>query len=307
MDLLADIGGTNVRFAVREGGLPERVRTLRVADFPTVEDAARAYLSEVDAKPRRGAFAVAAPVTGDCVQMTNHRWSWSVDHVRRALELNSLTVLNDFAATALALPSIPRAELRQLGGLDPIEGAPVAVIGPGTGLGISALVGGKPVSTEGGHATMPAADVREAEAIARIRERLGHVSAERVLSGQGLQNLYRALGPDGDPPEPDEITAAALAKTDRRAVDTLDMFCAMLGTVAGNLALTYGARGGVYIAGGIVPKLGDHFAASRFRERFEDKGRFRDYLAPIPVYVIWHEVPALIGLAALLNDPARAE
>jgi glucokinase len=288
MDLLADIGGTNVRFAVRESGPPERVRTLRVADFPTVEHAARTYLKEMTNKPRRGAFAVAAPITGDCIEMTNHPWSWSIDRVRRALELDSLNVMNDFAATALALPRIPRAELRQVGGLAPIESAPVAVLGPGTGLGVAALIDGKPVASEGGHATMPAVDAREAEAIARIRERLGHVSAERVLSGPGLQNLYRALGPDGDPPDPDEITAAALAKTDPRAAETLDMFCAMLGTVAGNLALTYDARGGIYIAGGIVPKLGDHFAASRFRERFEDKGRFRDYLAPIPVYVIWH-------------------
>jgi glucokinase len=135
-----------------------------------------------------------------------------------------------------------------------------------------------------------------------LRGRFGHVSAERALSGAGLRNLYRALGPDVEPPEPDEITARAVAGSDARAVDTLGTFCAMLGAVAGNLALTIGARGGVYMAGGIVPRFEDFFVRSRFRERFEDKGRFRDYLAPIPVWLITTETPALLGLAALLDE-----
>jgi glucokinase len=300
MNLLADIGGTNVRFALQDNGPPERVRVLRCADFPTVEDAVRAYLVEAGAKPDAAAFAVASPVIGDRIAMTNHRWSWSIDAVRRALGLDRLLVINDFAATALALSLLGENDLRKIGGGSRVDSAPIAVIGPGTGLGVAAVIDGKPIASEGGHATLPATDKHEAEVIARMRERLGHVSAERALSGPGLQNLYRALGPDCDPPGPDEITASAMTKTDMRAVEALDMFCAMLGAVAGNLALTYGARGGVYIAGGIVPKLGDDFAASRFRERFEDKGRFRDYLAPIPTYVIVHKTPALLGLTVAL-------
>jgi glucokinase len=305
--LLADIGGTNARFALQSpGAAPVAVHAMQTADFPTIEDAVRAYLSRAGVRPPRAAFAVASPVTGDRIEMTNHPWSFSVEAVRRVLALSELRVVNDFEAIALSLPHLPGAEQRRLGGGAPDPTAPIAVIGPGTGLGVAALVSGWAVPTEGGHVTMPAVDEREAAIIARIRERLGHVSAERVLSGPGLQNLYRALGDDVTPPEPGEITARALAGSDPRAVETLDTFCAMLGTVTGNLALTLGARGGVYLAGGIVRQFADFLARSRFRERFEDKGRFREYLAPIPVWIVGTENPALIGLAALLDEPDLA-
>jgi glucokinase len=280
-------------------GAPERVAILPTAAFAGLEDAARAYLARSGARPRRAAFAVAAPIAGDRVVLTNRDWSFSTEALRARLGLDELKVINDFEAIARALAHLPPAELRQVGGGAAEPGAPVAVLGPGTGLGVSAVVDGKPLATEGGHVTMPAADEREAEAIARIRARLGHVSAERVLSGPGLQNLYAALAGTDGAPDPDEITARALAKADAAAEETLDMFCAMLGTVAGNLALTYGARGGVYVAGGIVPKLGTVFDASRFRARFEDKGRFREWLAPIPVFVVTAEAPALTGLASM--------
>ena len=301
--LLADIGGTNARFALQaQGGSPASVRVLHSADFPSLESAAKSYLAGVGARPKRGAFAVASPVTGDRIEMTNHPWSFSIDAMRERLALDDLVVVNDFEAIAWSIPLIPRDQVRRIGGGEAVAGAPVAIIGPGTGLGVAALIDGRPVASEGGHVTLPATDAREAEAIARIRARLGHVSAERALSGPGLCNLYRALGNGGEPPDPDEITRRALRAAEPRAKEALDMFCAMLGTVAGNLALTLGARGGVYIAGGIVRKLGEYFTGSRFRDRFEDKGRFRDYLEPIPVYVIEAEMPALLGLAALLEE-----
>jgi glucokinase len=301
--LLADIGGTNARFALQKpDGAPCGVHKVRTDEFKTIEEAVRDYLSRAGAQPTRAAIAVASPITGDRIEMTNHPWSFSISALRDALGGAELRVVNDFEAIALSLPRLEEAERHQVGGGAPVPGAPLAVIGPGTGLGVAALVNGWAVPTEGGHVTMPACDGREAEIIARIRARLGHVSAERVLSGAGLQNLYRALGPDGEPPEPDEISARALAGSDTRAVAALETFCAMLGTVAGNLALTFGARGGVYIAGGIVRRFIDYFARSQFRDRFEDKGRFREYLAPIPVWIIGIENPALIGLAALLDE-----
>jgi glucokinase len=301
--LLADVGGTNARFALQKpNGTPASVRRVRTDDFKTLEDAIRDYVSRTSARPRRAAIAVASPVTGDRIEMTNHPWSFSVAALSGALGVAELRVVNDFEAVALSLPRLDPAELRRVGGDAPAPGAPRAVIGPGTGLGVAALVQGWAVPTEGGHVTMPACDAREAEILARIRARLGHVSAERVLSGMGLKNLYRALGRDCEPPEPDEISARALAGADPRAVDTLETFCAMLGTVAGNLALTLGARGGVYIAGGIVRRFAEFFARSGFRDRFEDKGRFREYLAPIPVWIIGTENPALLGLAALLDE-----
>jgi glucokinase len=301
--LLADVGGTNARFALQTpGGKPESVHKVRTGDFESLEAAIRDYLSRTGARPKRAAIAVASPVTHDKIEMTNHAWSFSVAALGTALSVAELRVINDFEAVALSLPRLQEAERRQVGGGAAAPGAPLAVIGPGTGLGVAALVQGWAVPTEGGHVTMPACDEREAEILARIRARLGHVSAERVLSGMGLQNLYRALGPDGEPPEPDEISTHALDGSDTRAVAALDMFCAMLGTVAGNLALTLGARGGVYIAGGIVRRFADFFARSAFRDRFEDKGRFREYLAPIPVWIIGIENPALIGLAALLDE-----
>ena len=313
--LLADIGGTYARFALQPaGGAPRELRKLECARFASVEDAAEAYLAEVaSARPSRAAFAVAAPVLGDAVAMINHPWSFSTEAARRRLGLAELVVVNDFAAIALAIPSLSPGMLGGIGGGAAVPGAPVAVIGPGTGLGVSLLVpaksGAVPVATEGGHVTLAATDEREAAVIARIRARLGHVSAERALSGPGLMNLYRALGELSgkpmEPPQPDAIAARALAASDPIAVEAVALFSAMLGSVAGNLALTTGARGGVYVAGGVVPKLGSLFDASAFRARFEDKGRFRDYLARIPTFVITTEVPALSGLAALLDGRNR--
>lgn len=301
--LLADVGGTNARFALQAPhGKPDSVRKVRTDDFKSLEEAIRDYLTRAGVRPERAAIAVASPVTDDKIEMTNHPWSFSVAALRDALGVTELRVVNDFEAVAMSLPRLDVAELHQVGGGAATPDAPLAVIGPGTGLGVAALVQGWAVPTEGGHVTMPACDEREAEMLARIRARLGHVSAERVLSGMGLQNLYRALGPDMEPLEPDEISARALDGSDARAAAALEMFCAMLGTVAGNLALTLGARGGVYIAGGIVRRFAEFFARSAFRERFEDKGRFREYLAPIPVWIIGTENPALIGLAALLDE-----
>ena len=311
--LVADIGATNARFGLIDGRVVREARVLRCADYASSEDAATAYLSAVGlaapgtpGRPRRGAFAGAGPVTGDRIAMTNLVWQFSVGRVRDALGLEGLVVINDFTAVALSVPRLAEEDRRQVGEGTPQPGTVVAVLGPGSGLGVSGLVpgaGGRwtALSGEGGHVTMAPVSDRESAVLGQLRKSIDHVSAERVLSGPGLVNLYNALSIlDGREPAaltPAQITANALAGSEHHCVEAVEMFCAMLGTVAGNLALTLGARGGVYIAGGIVPRLGTLFAHSRFRKRFTEKGRMRDFLAPIPTYVVTHELPAFLGLA----------
>lgn len=322
--LLADIGATNARFGlVRDGALNES-RILACAYYDSPADAALAFLADIPAAdlPRQGAFALAGPVLGDEVTMINRGWTFSLEGTRKALGLDRFVAVNDFTAVALAAPRLGPADMMKVGGGTAVSGAPIAVLGPGSGLGVSGLLprpggvlgkggpekgGWIALSGEGGHATMAACDDREAEVLAALRARFGHVSAERVLSGPGLSALYAALAEvNGDllseAPEAAEITAAGMSGSDALAVETLELFCALLGTVAGNLALTLGAAGGVLVAGGIVPRLGERFARSPFRARFEDKGRLRPYLEKIPTAVITHPLPAFLGLIQALED-----
>lgn len=311
--LVADIGGTNARFGLIDDTGIHDPRIFRCADFPSAQAAAEAYLDTVRPaeRPRQGAFCIAGPVTGDVITPTNLPWGFSVETVRAALGFERLRVINDFTAVALSIPRLTDADRRQVGDGRPEPGAVIGVIGPGSGLGVSGLVPGPQgwtaLSGEGGHTTMAPVSDRESAVLAQLRKTYDHVSAERVISGPGLVNLYEALSiVDGRDPArltPAEVTAKALEGSEAHCVEAVEMFCAMLGTVAGNLALTLGARGGVYIAGGIVPKLGPVFVHSRFRKRFQEKGRLREYLAPIPTYVITHELPAFLGLAEALASP----
>lgn len=313
--LVGDIGGTNARFGWVEGpGAPVAgVVAWPVAGLPGLEAAIDRYLAERgQAVPPWCAIGIANPVTSDRVQMTNHHWSFSIDAVRRRFGFGRFLVLNDFAALALSLPALAPSELRQVGGDAPVPGAPLGLVGPGTGLGVSGLMpgpGGRgwmPVTGEGGHATLAPLDDRESAVLAVLRARFGHVSAERAVSGQGLVNLYRAVcevdGVAWAELAPPDVSARALAGSDPQCATALDLFCSFLGNVAGNVALTLGARGGVYIGGGIVPRLGEAFARSCFRARFEGKGRFRSYLAGIPAYVITAPTPALTGAARALDE-----
>ncbi len=312
--LVADIGGTNARFALlNECGMPAQVQVFACADYPDVESAIRAYMASARcSRLAEAAIAIANPVTGDAVAMTNHHWSFSISTLKNNLALEHLSVVNDFAALAMALPFLPRTELVQLGGGSAEPGEPVGVIGPGTGLGVAGLVpcgvSWKPLPGEGGHATLAAANDVEAEVIALLRRQWGHVSAERIISGPGLALLREAIGVLRNEPaerlSPAEITQRAITGEDDLSRESLNMFCAMLGTIAGNLALTLGTRGGVYLGGGILPRLGSFFLESPFRARFEQKGRFAGYLAAIPCYVIHSEQPALIGASRFL--PHRA-
>lgn len=310
--LIADIGGTNVRFALVTDGVPGQPTAMRCADFPGPAQAAQAYLvSQGGVKPARAAFAVASPITGDLVDLTNSAWHFSIEAVRKELGLERFDVVNDFTAVALSVRHLGADDIIKLGGGEPVAGAPIAVLGPGTGLGVSALVpdragGWIALAAEGGHATMPSTSDFEDQVIAFLRKRFDHVSVERMLSGPGLVNLYEAVAAiRGQHPAyttPDAISQRALDGSCLVCREALEMFFAMLGTVAGNLVLSVGARGGVFIAGGILPRMHQALAQSAFRRRFEAKGRFQDYLAPVPVWLVMHPQPAFMGLAGLVSD-----
>jgi glucokinase len=306
--LVADIGGTNARFGIWYRNALHHEQVLQCASFAGPAEAAGHYLESLWTSrelpvPRAAAFAVAAPLLDDQVSLTNNGWKFSAAQTRRALVLDRLLILNDFTALALAVPSLAPAECTQVGGDAPVPDAAIGVIGPGTGLGVSGLLRAGTqwlaLQGEGGHVTLPAVDAREMAVVNALHQRYAHVSAERILCGDGLELLHRTLAQIDGLPEGDvaasEITRRALAGDDARCVATVAMFCGWLGNVAGNLALTLGARGGIYIGGGIVPRLGEFFAASPFRTRFEAKGRFQAFLASIPVYVITAHYPALIG------------
>ncbi|MCA3256517.1 MAG: glucokinase [Pseudomonadota bacterium] len=321
--LLADVGGTHARFGwLGTDGLGvAEVRTLVTADHPTPAAAARAYLADLatrlgprDSVPHAAAFAVATAVAGDEVALTNSGWSFSVCALQRELGLQRLVVLNDFEALALSLPRLGTAKVQPIG--PALAGPPLAaraVIGPGTGLGVAGLVAGDAgrwiaVPGEGGHATLAAGDDFEAALLCAVRREYAHVSAERLLSGIGLPVLYGAVAQvegaphPGMPPAAPAIVAACLDGSDALAVRTVDVFCALLGGFAGNVALTFGARGGVYVGGGIVPRLGERFLTSKFRGRFEAKGRFASYLQAIPTWLVTDTLAALDGAACALDQ-----
>ena len=312
--LVGDIGATNARFAlVDAAGTLSHHANLLCDDHGSLAEALRSYLDQTTAGGvANAALAVASSPQGDRVTFTNNPWSFSIAELREQLGVPRLRVINDFYANALAVPLLRAGDVNQVGSGASVPGTPMAVLGPGSGLGASAVVpdGARYIAVpgEGGHVTMPAADAAENAVLALMRDRYDHVSAERLLSGPGLINIYNALCEiDGIPAEAvtaAQISNALTADSDSCAKRAAQMFCAMLGTVAGNLALTLGARGGVYIAGGIVPKLGAAFAHSQFRSRFEDKGRFRAYLAAIPTFVIVRPDAALLGAAQLLAEPS---
>ncbi|ABM38991.1 glucokinase [Polaromonas naphthalenivorans] len=313
---LGDIGGTNARFGwqASESAAISHVQVLPCAEHESLLEAAQSYLREQGlSTPPCAAFGIANPVTGDQVAMTNHHWKFSVSALRESLGLARFLLLNDFTALALSLPQLPEAHRRAVGGGQAAPDAAIGLIGAGTGLGVSGLLplGHQnkwiPIAGEGGHVTLSAATALEFAAIQHLQKRYGHVSAERVISGAGLVDLYHALcdlkdGQGREITTPADVMARAQDVPLSTANQALDMFCGFLGSVAGDLALTLGARGGIYIGGGIVPRMGERFEASPFRARFEDKGRFKPYLQAIPTWVIHSPVsPALQGASQALS------
>ena len=306
--LIADIGGTNARFALVEGGEIHAETYLKVADFLGPVEAARHYLEGRGKRPSRAAFAVAGPVTGaDAFELTNHPWKFSISRTRQALGLAWFSLINDFHAVALGVLDAAPGSIRQIGGGTAVQNGNIGVLGPGTGLGMASLVfdphhGYVAVPGEGAHATVPVNSAREFAVVERLlREKYSHVSVERVCSGKGLVNLYGALRAiDGrELPElaPEDITAKALSGECEVCREALTLMMGFLGRVAGNLALTINATGGIYFAGGILPKLGASYVeSSRLRGSFTAKGRFTAYVDRIPTFLIEDPFLPLKGL-----------
>ncbi|MDB5991170.1 MAG: glucokinase [Herbaspirillum sp.] len=311
--LLGDIGGTNARFALQRGpGRIESIQTLHSGDYAEFVQAVEAYLALVGQPPLKHAvIAMANPVHGDAIKMTNRDWAFSIEKTRQRLHLETLLIVNDFTALSMALPHLAAADFTQVGGGEAEEGAVIGLVGPGTGLGVGGLIPDKgrwiALGSEGGHVSFSPADAREAALLAYCWRTYAHVSAERLVSGPGMEIIYRGLAEIGNvgkvaPLTTPEIVDRALKEGDALCLEVLDCFCGMLGTVASNVALTLGALGGIYLGGGVVPHLGAHFVASSFRKRFENKGRFEAYLQKIPTYIITVRYPAFAGAAAILAE-----
>ena len=311
--LLGDVGGTHARWAWQANAAAplQDISVVRCNANASLYESASQYLAQRGVGPIKAAgIGIATPVAGDEVRMTNHPWTFSIRDLQRRLGVARCLVINDFTALALSLPVLGPADLQAIGGGVAVAGTVIGLLGPGTGLGVSGLMplaggGWSALSGEGGHVTLAAADEREAAVLALLRARFGHASAERALSGPGLVNLYHALcrldGALPAPLQPTDVSTAALNASDAHCVQAVSLFASLLGNVAGNLALTLGARGGIYLGGGVVPRLGPAFDAALFRRRFEDKGRFAAYLAAVPTWLITAATPALTGAARALD------
>jgi glucokinase len=307
--LLGDIGGTKARLAVLTGDALGPVDHLAVSEHRSMAHAIESYLAAHGERGRVGAavLGVAAPIENGRGLLVNSQWVIDAAELQATFGFKPIHLINDFEAIAHALPSLGERDVKVIARGKPLPGEAMAVIGPGTGLGMAGVVGRGDrvtvVPTEGGHATLPCVTSREDAVIAHLRDRFGHVSAERALSGPGLENLYTAIAAiDGAAVASRtaaEITSSALDRSCPASVAAVDMFCAMLGTVAGDLALMFRARGGVYIAGGIAPRIVDLLARSEFHARFIAKGRYQSYLEQMPVAVIVNPDPAFLGLKAL--------
>jgi glucokinase len=309
--LLGDVGATNARFAVLFDEVLESIEWIGVADHPTFDGAVKDFLKSHgrDYRIDHALLAIAGPVKDDRCEFTNCPWTVDSRELRNQFGFRSVQLVNDFEAMALSLPYLASQDFRSIGEGRGVPGAPMVVLGPGSGLGVAGLVpsgvGHVVVPTEGGHATMSADSPREDAILNVLRQRYGHVSAERILSGPGIENLYEIVAALDGVAAPTrnaaQITVAALEGACPTSREALDMFCAMLGGFAGNLALTYGARGGVYIAGGIAPRILDFLVNSEFRRRFEEKGRLSAYLRGIPTQVVVHPAATFLGLTSLLR------
>lgn len=317
--LVADIGGTNARFALADTttGSPlllDTIREFAVADFPSLGEAARHYLQDIDADANCGVFAVAGRVDGDEARITNHPWVISRSRTASMLGFSELHLINDFAAQAMAISLLQPDDVVQIGGAawsprTPGTPANYGVIGPGTGLGVGGLVIRNercyPLETEGGHVSFPPGTPEEIRILEILSETFGRVSNERLICGPGLVNIHRAVcemaGFDPGHLQPADVTARAAAK-DLQAMRAVDLFCAIFGAISGDLVLIQGAWDGVFLTGGLVPRMLDSLQHSGFRQRFEHKGRFSSIMGRVPSLAVVHPNPGLLGAAAYAVD-----
>lgn len=308
--LVADIGGTNMRIAQTTGiNQIQDIRQYKVTEFASPEETLNTYIEALGiSNVTEVCLAIACPITSDQVSMTNHTWSFSIEQTKKSMGLKNLFVINDFTAIALSVPYLSNEQKIQLGGSHPVANKPIAVCGAGTGLGVAHVINVDnkwiPLPGEGGHVSFAPNSQAEINVLTFLENELGHVSAERLLSGQGIANIYRALADQQTQApkqlEPAEITAKAISGDCDICKQTLDIFCHAMGSFAGNLALNLNTQSGVYIAGGVIPRFIDYIKQSGFRACFENKGRFKTLNQKIPVFIVTENQPGLLGAAAYL-------
>ena len=312
--LLGDIGGTNARFSILVDayGEPKSFPIVATADYANIDDAIQAcVLDRTSVQPKSAVLAVAGPIDGDEIDLTNCPWVVRPRKLIGELGFDEIVVLNDFEAQALAVSALPERGRVQIGGGTVHEGASRVVVGPGTGLGVAGLVRARrmwiPVAGEGGHVDLGPRTDRDRAIWPHLIPIEGRISAEQVLCGRGLVNLYRAIcAADGVEPvhmEPADITEAAVARRDAPSGEAVDLFATCLGRVAGDLALIFMARGGVYIAGGIFERIMPVLKADELRRAFEDKAPHSELMREIPLFAITLPLAALAGLAAYARAP----
>lgn len=308
--LLADIGGTNARFAIEiSRGVIENIEVLACNDFDNIYDALRAYLKNIDLRPHNAALAIAHPVNSDFIKMTNNHWAFSIQTLKKELNFKSLIAINDFTAQAYGITRLKESELVQIRGKKSVQDSTKVIFGPGTGLGVSAIVPCNNdfavMTTLGGHVNFSPFDDLESSIWEYARNKLGHISSEHFLSGSGIRLIYEALanieGKKDEGYVQRDITNKALLNECSLCKLTLDVFCSMLGVMASNLALTFGALGGIYICGGIIPRFIQYFKNSSFNARFISKSKVDFYLLEIPVYVVLSKYNGIYG-ASLAFD-----
>lgn len=313
--LVGDIGGTNARFALVESpsANARNFPSVQTADFANIDDAIKAAVLDTGARPVTLILAIAGPVAGDEIPMTNCPWVIRPRAIIRDLGFREIMVLNDFEAQALAVVALGKEHMHQVGGGTPVESAARVVLGPGTGLGVAGLVQHQgawiPVPGEGGHMDLGPRSPRDFEIFPHIEKIEGRISGEQMLCGRGLVNCYRAVAKaNGDAPaldRPSQVTAAALDGTDKNAVEALDLFVTCLGRTAGDLALVFMAKGGVYLTGGIAQKVVPALTSGSFRAAFDDKAPHSKWISNVPVFVMTHPLAAVEGLAEFARHPAR--
>ena len=317
-NLVADIGGTNARFAaLLEGQLEGEFEFHHsVEEYPLFSDLIVKLRAEIAAEtgltaaPKVVCLAVACPADVEYISFTNSHWEFTKTQLLEWFGCQRLVVINDFEAVAHGITELGEEDCLQIGGQSPQSHKPIGILGAGTGLGMAGLVahseGYHVLNTEGGHADFAPVDQRQMDVLRCLRESYKRVSLERVLSGKGIVNIYKAICTIENAEEmfdtPPQVVAAALDGSNLQALTTLNTFCESMGAAAGNLALTLGAKGGIYIAGGVVPRFSEFFANSGFRNKFEDKGRFVSYLQPIPVYLVMRSNLGLLGAAKKIQE-----
>ncbi|NVK25515.1 MAG: glucokinase [Gammaproteobacteria bacterium] len=310
--LVADVGGTNIRLGIAnlDDLSVSQVLQYQCADFDNIDGAIQKYIDDSGASFDLACIDVATAVTGDLVSLTNNHWEFSQDKLAKTFDLSKLIVINDFTAIAMSVPSIPEDKKVQVGGKETVENKPIAIYGAGTGLGVAHMVhsGTKwlPLDGEGGHVDFAPVEEDEIAVLKELQKKYHRVSAEQILSGLGLVQIYESLcawkGIEAKSYEPADVSKFGIEGSDEVAEQAMRIFCRVLGSFGGNLALNLKTYGGVYIAGGIVPRFIDYVKQSDFRRRFDDKGRLSRVVVDIPVYIVTEEQPGLIGCAAYLKQ-----